>query len=273
MSRYYISNNIRFIQGYGNLMESPSSATRFTRSDAMQYLRLHPDHVLMPYGNAKKRSAFIISTKQQYIGNNKDIVNSISDARSFSSPSDAYAFIDKNNKFVSALDEVCVIDENYKRIKRPDAPQQKASSVNKPRASARRSCLKQRTKKAVIKRGSVCPICGLPINDGDATVDHIIPLSRGGTNSIDNLRSIHASCNQLKGSFLDNELFDNVSNVASNMLYHSPTSDISMRLIRSIVRGTLAQYKLKDGSDVVQGNLDGKYGTIKPQPCTGKISA
>jgi 5-methylcytosine-specific restriction endonuclease McrA len=32
----------------------------------------------------------------------------------------------------------------------------------------------------------------------DATIDHIIPLSRGGQDTIDNMQLAHDGCNQLK---------------------------------------------------------------------------
>lgn len=46
-----------------------------------------------------------------------------------------------------------------------------------------------------------CGICKLPIaTPAEATVDHKIPLSRGGSNRMDNLQLAHAGCNQKKGN-------------------------------------------------------------------------
>ena len=39
------------------------------------------------------------------------------------------------------------------------------------------------------------------------TIDHVIPLSRGGTDTADNKRAAHAVCNFRKGRKLDSELF------------------------------------------------------------------
>jgi 5-methylcytosine-specific restriction endonuclease McrA len=39
-----------------------------------------------------------------------------------------------------------------------------------------------------------------------ATIDHIVPLSRGGSDDPDNLRAAHHSCNASKGDLLDEEL-------------------------------------------------------------------
>lgn len=52
----------------------------------------------------------------------------------------------------------------------------------------------------------VCGLCGHRIKKVDLTVDHIVPLSRGGSHDISNLRLVHAKCNVIKGNDLDNEM-------------------------------------------------------------------
>lgn len=53
-----------------------------------------------------------------------------------------------------------------------------------------------------------CPICGTLLNyavgrtPSSAEVDHIIPYSRGGTDTIDNVRIICRRCNQQRGNGL-----------------------------------------------------------------------
>ncbi|MFS0289126.1 HNH endonuclease [Corynebacterium striatum] len=43
--------------------------------------------------------------------------------------------------------------------------------------------------------GDVCHLCGRP---GATTADHIVPRSRGGNDSLDNLRPAHVSCNSAR---------------------------------------------------------------------------
>lgn len=52
----------------------------------------------------------------------------------------------------------------------------------------------------------ICYLCGRPVPKSDVHYDHVIPLSRGGTHSEDNIRVTHARCNQLKGTKLVEEL-------------------------------------------------------------------
>ncbi|MDD4019707.1 MAG: HNH endonuclease signature motif containing protein [Kiritimatiellae bacterium] len=58
--------------------------------------------------------------------------------------------------------------------------------------------------------GGVCEICGLPViydkladNNWSGTIDHIIPLSKGGKHALFNCQLAHRICNSLKNNSLD----------------------------------------------------------------------
>lgn len=52
---------------------------------------------------------------------------------------------------------------------------------------------------AIDRYGLVCcGICGMPIEFSECTLDHKIPLSKGGTNKLSNLQLAHLLCNQYK---------------------------------------------------------------------------
>jgi len=49
------------------------------------------------------------------------------------------------------------------------------------------------------RHGRYCAICGKKIHSlDDLTVDHIIPLSKGGKNEIENCQLAHRKCNSMK---------------------------------------------------------------------------
>lgn len=50
-----------------------------------------------------------------------------------------------------------------------------------------------------------CAYCGQRRNIKYMTVDHIIPLSKGGTNDIGNLQCTCKRCNNLKGDMMPDE--------------------------------------------------------------------
>lgn len=55
------------------------------------------------------------------------------------------------------------------------------------------------------RSGGVCEACGCELNlrHGDpkqATIDHVVPKSAGGTDSINNLAVLCSECNQAKGN-------------------------------------------------------------------------
>lgn len=55
------------------------------------------------------------------------------------------------------------------------------------------------------RQGGLCAYCGRHRNIKYMTVDHIIPLSKGGTDDIDNLQCTCKMCNYLKGDMLPSE--------------------------------------------------------------------
>lgn len=52
----------------------------------------------------------------------------------------------------------------------------------------------------------ICYLCGGNVEWGEAEVDHIVPVSKGGSGEVENLRWTHRECNRAKGSFTLDEL-------------------------------------------------------------------
>ncbi len=67
-------------------------------------------------------------------------------------------------------------------------------------------------RKALVARTGHCAYCGRPFvhtsnrNNSRPTLDHVVPLSKGGKHTIDNLAVICFSCNSLKGNRSPHEL-------------------------------------------------------------------
>jgi len=70
----------------------------------------------------------------------------------------------------------------------------------------RNTALRDRHRFLLRRVEAPCHICGRPIDyglphmdPGEFVVDHVIPLSRGGTDTIDNKAAAHRACNGTKG--------------------------------------------------------------------------
>jgi len=71
------------------------------------------------------------------------------------------------------------------------------------RVVARPSQTPPLTNLALFKRdGNMCLYCGKQLADSDLTRDHVVPVSRGGSNQWDNVVASCRRCNHFKGSRL-----------------------------------------------------------------------
>lgn len=81
-----------------------------------------------------------------------------------------------------------------------------------------------RNRKKILATQTVCGICGKPVDKGlryphpmSATVDHIIPIDRGGHPSdIDNLQLAHFICNRYKSDKLTKTQYVDEPKAVSN---------------------------------------------------------
>lgn len=55
--------------------------------------------------------------------------------------------------------------------------------------------------------GPRCYLCGEEADPADLTLDHRVPLVRGGTNHLANLALAHGACNHEKDDMTDSEYF------------------------------------------------------------------
>lgn len=58
-----------------------------------------------------------------------------------------------------------------------------------------------------VKYNHQCVQCGIPDTESKLSVDHIIPLSRGGTNDISNIQPLCLPCNMKKHNKLPSEIY------------------------------------------------------------------
>jgi 5-methylcytosine-specific restriction endonuclease McrA len=86
----------------------------------------------------------------------------------------------------------------------PRAPRGLARNHRRVLAHQHKRNVKRATFRDCARR---CVYCGTSLGLDIATLDHVYPLSRGGTHDPGNLVAACQGCNQLKGSLLPNEFF------------------------------------------------------------------
>lgn len=70
----------------------------------------------------------------------------------------------------------------------------------------RNRCVPGALKNLIILRdGNICQYCGAELSDREITIDHYIPLSRGGRTNFNNLRVACHDCNQAKADSYPHE--------------------------------------------------------------------
>lgn len=237
---YYICNDIKFLNSVGELCPTPVMAKHITYASAQMHINSHIDYVIMYHDqNKKSKHRYIISTIQKFVGENGDCVCNLSAAKSFDSVAAAFDYIDKHDEIKLYLGAPHVINSRFCKQVRPYVP------VCQPAKNKKRIRISNNVRNSVFQKTNICAICGGLIEDGDFSIDHVQPLSRGGSNKIENLQPVHKKCNKLKSDLSNEEMLDTVTNIGCFNVYNSPTSDMSRKFLRAMVRGIIHNYSVE----------------------------
>lgn len=96
----------------------------------------------------------------------------------------------------------------------------------------------------------ICGICHEPVTEEDGphrpSMDHIIPLARGGTHTIDNLQLAHLSCNYAKNATVSEDDLDRAAALAANGIRPVPVTKIcACGCGQPVTRASNAKYATK----------------------------
>lgn len=93
-------------------------------------------------------------------------------------------------------------------------------SVNANRTAHQRGCTDSVTPQEIenyLGYPKQCYLCSEPLTTDAVQLDHIVPIFKGGTNTIHNLAYIHSRCNRLKSGDTKEELKTLLEKILKNI--------------------------------------------------------
>ena len=108
--------------------------------------------------------------------------------------------IEHARKWESAHPAVALARVERWRAANPDKARVLAVRVRQVRRARLKGAFVESVNPTVVfeRDGWVCGICALPIPSGSESLDHVVPLSRGGKHSYENVQAAHLLCNVRK---------------------------------------------------------------------------
>jgi 5-methylcytosine-specific restriction endonuclease McrA len=130
--------------------------------------------------------------------------------------------LEQSRKYYRENSEKLTEQQRINRAKNPNFRDVQASASRRRRAKIKNQGFEFYREKDVIERyGKICHICNKDIDinaprsgktagklklnwENGLHIDHVIPISKGGTDTLDNVRPSHAKCNLSKGNKIEN---------------------------------------------------------------------
>lgn len=252
--KYYITNGshvigLDIINGepiYKKINGNISKAAKFRYMEAQSFIssKLNNDinwSIQKIYSNVNRKN-YIITNASDFAANDCTVTNDFNKAKCFSSIEAADNYIQCHKEIVRCFKEPCIIDENFEPVKKVTEKQYEI--IGKWQTPViKRNVIKKSVRASIYEHcGRICSICGKPLNYNEMTIDHIIPISRGGGNTQDNLRCVCPECNRIKGNRLDSEMYKGIVNIFSWKVFDEPDNDSWNAFIRAKVRGDIKKY-------------------------------
>ncbi|RKI87876.1 HNH endonuclease [Parablautia intestinalis] len=85
------------------------------------------------------------------------------------------------------------------------------------------------------KSGGRCELCGQRLLLENMTLDHIVPLSMGGGESMENLQAACYACNQFKSNILPDDFMDRIIKIFLYQTEKKCGKDMKLKIIHKLV--------------------------------------
>ena len=115
------------------------------------------------------------------------------------------------------------------------------------RALRRTSFTKDERNAIARSQGRKCIYCGVRLTVKNLQIDHMDPVSRGGSNDYDNLQALCRRCNARKGKHTDREFRERYRELVGDYRY-PPDQRIPQRYFDEITRSTQAHEGVREAN-------------------------
>lgn len=136
----------------------------------------------------------------------------------------SYYWIDTDETPVQPVEQD--IQPKPKRIKKKSAVKRKQYSV-------------EERKEIYDRANGCCQLCGRKIAFEDMTVDHIIPISIGGADKMENLQCTCFADNQFKSNILPEQFFDRITEIFMFQMEKNHGDNLDWKISRNLLMGIL----------------------------------
>lgn len=225
-------------------------ARRFKYQEGFKFMRDNmPNDTswgLVKVSSVNSGKNYVVTNATSFAGKNGVPVHTLSEAKEFRNPAEAAAYLRNHRELKKSFGDCYIINEQLEVVSGDNycktfTDEQLNTIGIAPKAKRKIISNVARTN-IYNKSNGRCEICGRPLTATESTIDHITPISRGGTNSMDNLRNVCSDCNALKGSRLDSEMYAALANICAIKAYDDPDNDIWNLIVRAKVRGDINKY-------------------------------
>lgn len=84
-----------------------------------------------------------------------------------------------------------------------------------------------------------CCLCGNFVDYEEYTIDHIIPLAKGGTNELNNLQCACKVCNNIKTDVLPDEFMDKITQMIIFNMNNKHSKTLGKKIIKMIITSNI----------------------------------
>jgi len=122
--------------------------------------------------------------------------------------------------------------------------------------------------KRLIKNGNFCcPLCGRRMTLLTCNIDHIVPISKGGSGKDNNLQLVHIACNLRKGNSMPPYHGIKFTGAYKKTPKRTPAQQRKEKIFeRAAANGNEDARAIKKRMDIYYSLVDAKYEAIHPLP-------